>query len=64
MPPQRTPHLLPRPTKHEESIQNIGALIQSMFESDNAKANAALDALKQGLREDKKEMRQGPVALP
>jgi hypothetical protein len=32
-------------TKHEESIQSIGKIIRDMFNSDNTKVNAALDAL-------------------
>jgi hypothetical protein len=32
-------------TKGEESIQSIGKLIQDLFHSDNAKVNAALEAL-------------------
>jgi hypothetical protein len=41
-------------SREEESMQNIGKLIQDLFHSDNAKVNAALDALVRDLRDDKK----------
>jgi hypothetical protein len=42
-------------TETEESIQSIGALIQDLFRSDNAKVHAALDALFLDLDKDKKK---------
>jgi hypothetical protein len=42
-------------TEDEESIKSIGALIQDLFRSDNAKVHAALDALFLGLGKDKKK---------
>jgi hypothetical protein len=33
-------------TEHEESIRSVGMMIQDLFHSNNANANAALDALK------------------
>jgi hypothetical protein len=39
-------------TEHEESIQSVGTMIQDLFHSDNAKANAALDALNRDLIKD------------
>jgi hypothetical protein len=41
--------------KQEESIQRIGSLIQDLFHSDNAKVNAALDALTLDLDKDRKK---------
>jgi hypothetical protein len=38
--------------EHEELIQSIGMMIQDLFHSDNAKADAALDALNQDLMKD------------
>ncbi len=40
--------------RHEEWIQSIGKLIQDLFHSDNAKVNAALDALDLDFIKDKK----------
>jgi hypothetical protein len=42
-------------TEDKESIQSIGKLIQSLFHSDNAKVNAALDELCLNVHEDKKK---------
>jgi hypothetical protein len=42
-------------TEHEVSIQSIGALVQDLFQSDNAKINATLAALFLDLDNDKKK---------
>jgi hypothetical protein len=39
----------------EESLEGVGKLIQDLFHSDNAKVNAALDALKLDLSKDKEK---------
>jgi hypothetical protein len=41
--------------KDEDSIESIGQMIEDLFDSDNAKINAALDALNLDLRDDKKK---------
>jgi D-arabinose 5-phosphate isomerase GutQ len=41
--------------KDEDSIDSIGQMIEDLFGSDNAKINAALDALNLDLKEDKKK---------
>jgi flagellar basal body-associated protein FliL len=42
--------------KQEKSIERIGALIRNMFDSDNGKVNATLDALHLDLKNDKKDI--------
>jgi hypothetical protein len=42
-------------SKEDESMESIGALIQDLFHSDNARVNAALDGLDLDLDEDEKK---------
>jgi hypothetical protein len=55
-------------TEDEESIQiSIGKMIQDLFHSDNAKVNAAIDALSLNLDKDKKNatrFKRWEAALP
>ncbi len=48
---------------HEESIQSIGKMIQDLFHSDNAKVNAALDALCLDLVDEDKKKRENIQAV-